>query len=78
MKALTLHLHWLGGSELRATLHPEVFRADAAAEPWAEQPVTLLGLTVPLSAHGPSGLSMGNTGTGWVSESCRTKGMHLI
>lgn len=39
---------------------------------------TLLGLTIPLLALGPSGLSMGNTGMGWVSESCRTKRMDLI
>lgn len=41
-----LHLCGLGGSELSATLHPAVFRADAAAEPGLEQPVLLLGLTI--------------------------------
>lgn len=45
-KALMLHLCGLGGSELSATLHPAVFRADAAAEPGLEQPVLLLGLTI--------------------------------
>ena len=77
-KALTLHLHGLRGSELSATLHPAVFRADAAAEPGLEQPAALLGLTIPLSALGPSGLSMGNTGVGWVSESWGRKRIELV
>lgn len=72
-----LHLRGLGGSELSAALHPAVFRADAAAEPALEQPVLLLGLMILLSALGPSSLSVGNGGMGWVSETWGRKRMEL-
>lgn len=77
-KALTLRLHGLRGSEWSATLHPAVSRADAAAEPGLKQLVALLGLPTPLSALGPSVLSVGHAGTGWVSESGGRKRVELV